>query len=34
MTNLPGANHCMIRGHAGFDEFFSEIAPFLGEHGD
>jgi class 3 adenylate cyclase/pimeloyl-ACP methyl ester carboxylesterase len=26
---LPGANHCMIRGHAGFDEFFQEIGPFL-----
>jgi class 3 adenylate cyclase/pimeloyl-ACP methyl ester carboxylesterase len=33
-VELPGANHCMIRGHAGFDEFFSEIAPFLSEHGD
>jgi pimeloyl-ACP methyl ester carboxylesterase len=28
-TELPGANHCMIRGHPGFDEFFHEISPFL-----
>ena len=30
---LPGANHCMIQGHAGFDEFFEHIRPFLTEHG-
>jgi len=30
-VELPGANHCMIRGHAGFDEFFTEIRPFLEE---
>ena len=29
---LPGANHCMVRGHAGFDEFFQEIGPFLEAH--
>lgn len=28
-VELPGANHCMVRGHAGFDEFFQEISPFL-----
>ena len=28
-TELPGANHCMICGHPGFDEFFHEISPFL-----
>lgn len=28
-TELPGSNHCMVRGHAGFDEFFQEIEPFL-----
>lgn len=32
-VELPGANHCMIRGHPGFDEFFDEIRPFLEEHG-
>ena len=32
-VELPGANHCMIRGHAGFDEFFQEIGPFLRQHG-
>jgi class 3 adenylate cyclase/pimeloyl-ACP methyl ester carboxylesterase len=31
-VELPGANHCMIRGHPGFEEFFEEIGPFLGEH--
>lgn len=31
---LPGANHVMVRGHAGFDEFFSEMDPYLLEHGD
>ncbi|WP_170381621.1 alpha/beta fold hydrolase [Ruegeria atlantica] len=31
---LPGANHCMIRGHPGFDEFFQEIEPFLKENSD
>lgn len=33
-VELPGANHCMIRGHPGFDEFFQEIGPFLREHSD
>ncbi len=33
-VELPGANHCMIRGHAGFDEFFQEIEPFLKQHAD
>lgn len=33
-VELPGANHCMIRGHPGFDEFFQEIEPFLKEHAD
>lgn len=33
-VELPGANHCMIRGHAGFDEFFSEVRLFLEEHCD
>ncbi len=33
-VELPGANHCMIRGHAGFDEFFHEIGPFLAEQQD
>ncbi|MGB4952242.1 MAG: alpha/beta fold hydrolase [Rhizobiaceae bacterium] len=28
-VELPGANHCMIRGHPGFAEFFQEIEPFL-----
>jgi class 3 adenylate cyclase/pimeloyl-ACP methyl ester carboxylesterase len=31
---LPGSNHCMVRGHAGFDEFFHEIGPFLAEQTD
>lgn len=31
-VELPGANHCMIRGHPGFDEFFQEIGPFLTEN--
>jgi class 3 adenylate cyclase/pimeloyl-ACP methyl ester carboxylesterase len=33
-VELPGSNHCMIRGHDGFDEFFEQVAPFLAEHGD
>lgn len=33
-VELPGANHCMIRGHPGFEEFFAEIDPFLTQHGD
>ena len=33
-VELPGANHCMIRGHSGFDEFFHEIGPFLKDHSD
>jgi len=31
-VELPGANHCMIRGHPGFAEFFQEIGPFLTEN--
>lgn len=30
-VELPGANHIMIRGHAGFDEFFHAFSRFLGE---
>ena len=30
-VELPGTNHCMVHGHAGFDEFFHEIRPFLDE---
>jgi class 3 adenylate cyclase/pimeloyl-ACP methyl ester carboxylesterase len=33
-VELPGANHCMVRGHSGFDEFFSELEPFLLDHGE
>lgn len=32
-VELPGSNHCMIRGHSGFDEFFAEIRPFLTQQG-
>ena len=33
-VELPGSNHCMVRGHAGFDEFFHEISPFLAQQID